>query len=115
MCRKMIGSLMYLKYICFVLNTLRQYMVEPRHVHLDATKHVLRYLKGTIDYGIRYVSYCEINLQGYIDSYWVGTVADHKSTSRCCFSFRSTMISWFRRNQISVALSMTKEKYITSC
>jgi hypothetical protein len=38
MYRKMIGSLMYLKntrpYMCFAVNTLSQYMVEPRHVHL---------------------------------------------------------------------------------
>jgi hypothetical protein len=104
MCRNMIGSLMYLTYICFVVNTLRQYMVYLRHVHLDAMKHVLRYLKGTIDYGLRYVLDYDINLQGYIDSYWAGSVADHKSTSG------STMISWFRRKSISVALSMTEEE-----
>ena len=61
--RQMIGSLMYLTNtrpdICFVVNTLSQYMVEPRHVHLIATKHVLRYLKGTLDYGLRYVADCE--------------------------------------------------------
>ena len=43
-------------YICFAVNTLSQYMVEPRGVHLIAAKHVMRYLKGTIDYGLRYVS-----------------------------------------------------------
>jgi hypothetical protein len=56
----MIGSLMYLTNtrpdICFAMNKLRQYMVEPRGVHLIAAKHVMRYLKGTIDYGLRYVS-----------------------------------------------------------
>ena len=60
---QMIGSLMYLTNtrpdICFAMNTLSQYMVEPRHVHLIAAKHVLRYLKGTIDYGLRYVANCE--------------------------------------------------------
>ena len=54
--RKMIGLLMYLmntrRNICFVVNTLSQYMVESRHVHLIATKHVLRYLRGTIYYGL---------------------------------------------------------------
>jgi hypothetical protein len=43
---KMIGSLMYLTNtrpdICFAVNTLSQYMVEPRHVHLVAKNHVLR-------------------------------------------------------------------------
>jgi protein associated with RNAse G/E len=67
--RQMIRSLMYLKNtrpdICFAVNTLSQYMVEPRHVHLVVEKHVLRYLKGTIDYGLRYVSDQEISLHGY--------------------------------------------------
>jgi hypothetical protein len=50
--RQMIGLLTYLTNtrpdIYFVVNTLSQYMVEPRHVHLIAAKHVMRYLKGTI-------------------------------------------------------------------
>jgi hypothetical protein len=93
MYRQMIGSLMYLTNtrpdICFVVNTLSQYMVVPRCVHLIATKHVMRYLKGTIDYGLRYVSDREISLQGYTDSDWVGSVADQKSTYGCCFSLGS--------------------------
>ena len=45
---QMIGSLMYLRPdICFGVNTLR-------HVHLMVAKHVVRYLKGTVDYGIKY-------------------------------------------------------------
>ena len=56
--RQMIGSLMYLTNtrpdVCFALNTLSQYMVEPRRVHMVAAKHVLRYLEGTIEYGLRY-------------------------------------------------------------
>ena len=54
--RQMIGSLMYLTNtrpdICFAVNTLSQYMVDPRQVHLVAAKHVLKYLKGMIHYGL---------------------------------------------------------------
>ena len=54
--RQMIGLLMYLMNtrpeICFAVNTLSQCMVERRHVHLIAAKHLLRYLKGMIDYGL---------------------------------------------------------------
>jgi hypothetical protein len=43
--RQIIGSLMYLTnirpYICFAVNTLSQYLVEPRRVHLVAAKHVM--------------------------------------------------------------------------
>jgi hypothetical protein len=101
MYRQMIGLLMYLTNtrpdICFVVNTLSQYMVKPRRVHLVVAKHVLRYLKGTIDYGLGYVFDREISLQGCTDSYCAGSVAYRKSTSGCCFSVGSTMISWFNR------------------
>ena len=53
-----IGSLMYLTNtrpdICFAVNTLSQYMVNPKHIHLVGAEHVMRYLKGMLDYGLRY-------------------------------------------------------------
>ena len=56
--RQIIESLMYLTNtrpdICFDLNTLSQYLVQPRRVHLVTAKHVMRYLKGTIDVGLYY-------------------------------------------------------------
>ena len=58
MYRQMIGSLMYLTNtrpdICFAVSTLSQFVTDPRHVHLIAAKHILRYLKGRIDYGFKY-------------------------------------------------------------
>ena len=56
--RQLIGSLMYLVNtrpdLCFAVNTLSQFMVEPRSVHWTAAKHILRYLAGTVDYGLDY-------------------------------------------------------------
>jgi hypothetical protein len=73
MYKQLVGSLMYLTNtrpdICFAMNTLSQYMVEPRRVHLVVAKHVLRYLKGTVDYGLRCDVDYEIRLHGYTDSY----------------------------------------------
>jgi len=104
--RQMIGSLMYLTNtrpnICFAVNTLSQYMVEPRRVHWIAAKHALRYLKGTIEYGLSYDADREINLQGYIDADWAGSVTDRKSTFNCCFSLGSTVISVTRTGPESI-------------
>ena len=56
--RQLIGSLMHLVHtrldICFVVSTLSQFMSEHRHIHWVAAKHVLRYLHGTVGYGLRY-------------------------------------------------------------
>ena len=70
--RNIIESLMYLKStspdICFVVNTLSQYLVKPRRVHLITAKHVIRYLRGTIDLGLYYGRDHDYNLYGYTDS-----------------------------------------------
>ena len=48
--------------------TLIQLLRDPRLIHLIAAKHVLRYLKGIVDYGIKYDLNQKINLHGYVDS-----------------------------------------------
>ena len=37
-------------------------MNRLRHVNLIAAKHILRYLKGTVDYGLKYDADKKINL-----------------------------------------------------
>jgi hypothetical protein len=101
--------------ICFSMNTLSQFLVEPRRVHLVAAKHVMRYLKGTIDYGLSYDGDHDFTLSGYTDAYWAGSVYDRKNTSGCCFSLVSAMISWKSRKQCSISLSTTEEEYIAAC
>ena len=114
--RQIIGSLMYLTNIrpdiCFAVNTLSQYLIQPRRVHLVAAKHVMRYLKGTIDFGLYYDNSHEYRLYGYKDADWDGSILDRKSTSGGCYSLGSAMISWFSRKQSSVALSTAEAEYI---
>jgi hypothetical protein len=95
--RQIIGSLMYLTNtkpdICFSLNTSIQFLLEPRHVHLVATKHVMRYLKGTLNCGLIYNGDHDLKLSGYTHSDWDGSVSNKKITSRCFFSLGLAMIS----------------------
>ena len=69
--RHIIVSLMYLTNrrpdIFFVVNTLSQYLVEPRRVHVIAAKHVMRYLKGMIYLGHYYGRDHDYKLYGYTD------------------------------------------------
>ena len=82
---QMIGSFMYLTNtrpnICFAMNTLSEFLTDPRHAHLITTKHILRYLMATVDYGLKYDVNKKINLEGYVDSDWAGSAIDRKSTS----------------------------------
>ena len=55
-------------------------MVNPKYIHLIGEKYVMRYLNGTLDYGLRYTSSGEIILHGYIDSDWGGSAKYRKIT-----------------------------------
>ena len=43
-------------------------------------KHILRYLRGTVDYGLKYDANQKINLEGYVDLDWASNAIDKKST-----------------------------------
>ena len=101
--------------ILFAMNTLSQFLIDPRHVLSISTKPILRYLKGTVDYGLKYKTNQNINLEGYVDSYWVGSSIDRKSTLGCYFSMGSGVISWFSRKQSCVALSTAEAMYVAAC
>ena len=113
------GSLMYLMNprpdICFSMNTLSQYLGNPRYVHLIILNHVMRYLKGRPDMGHYYGRDHDYRLYGYTNSDWARDVADMKSTSGGCYCLGSTMISCFSKKQSSVSLNMPEAEYITSC
>ncbi len=66
--------------ICFVINTISQFMVEPRRAQWVVAKHVLRYLRITVGYGLKYTSDDIVGLHGFTDLDWAGSAVDWKST-----------------------------------
>eukprot|EP00253_Pinus_taeda_P004485 PITA_04485 len=66
--------------ICYAVNTLSQFMVEPKRAHWATAKHVLRYLQGTINYGLLYTKSKDIGLSGFTDADWAGSSVDQKNT-----------------------------------
>ena len=115
--RQMIGSLMYLVNtrpgICYAVNALSQFMCEAKEIHLVVVKHIMRYLQGTLNLGLKYEK-VDLDLHGFIDSDWGGSFKDRKSTSGYCFSLGSATISWICKKQSSVAQSSTEVKYIAA-
>jgi hypothetical protein len=114
--RKLIRSLMYLvntkPNICYAVNVLSQFMSEPRQTCWIAVKHVLRYLRGTVRYGLRYDSSVDLSLHGYADADWARSTVDRKSTYGCFFTLGYVMVSWCSRKHSFVALSTAKVEYI---
>ena len=88
-------------------------MVNPTSDHWIPAKRVLRYLKGTIDFGLVYVKGGKnLNVIGYSDSDFVGDVEDRKSTSGQVFFLGGLQITWNSLKQKVVALSSCEAEYI---
>jgi len=80
--------------IAFSVNLLARYSSSPTKRHWNGVKHVLRYLRGTIDIGLFYSNKSNFDLVGYADA---GYLSDpHKARSQTCYLFtcRETVISW---------------------
>ena len=94
---QMVGSLMYLTStrpdIMLVVNLLSQYLAHPTEIHLQAVKRVLRYIKGTLSYGILYKPSGNAELLAYTDSDYEGDLEDRKSTSGFLFVLSSGVVS----------------------
>ncbi|KAI5348811.1 hypothetical protein L3X38_001698 [Prunus dulcis] len=116
--RKIVGSLLYLTAtrpdIMYGSSLLARFMRCPTNKHYGTAKRVLKYIQGTLDYGLEYVKGRNAVLIGYCDSDWSGSVDDSKSTSRYAFSFGSGVFAWASVKQNCVALSTAKVEYISS-
>jgi hypothetical protein len=118
--RELVGSLIYLMIctrpdICWVVTKLSQHLSAPVESHWIAAKHVLRYLKGTIDHELCYrKNESGLILSGYSDADWAASEDDRRSTSGYCFSLnpKGPFISWKSRKQPTVALSSCEAEYI---
>ena len=109
--REMIGSLIYAMTctrpdLCWIVTKLSQYLDKPTSEHHTAVKHVLRYIKGTLDYKLYFRKTSDnLRLIGYADADWL-TSDDRKSTTGYCFKIGNNIISWRSKKQQTVALIM---------
>ena len=115
---EIIGSLIYIMVatrldICYTVTRLSQDLVKPNSFHLMKAKHVLCYLKGTINQSqIFKRSQKPLKLEGFCNADWAN-LSDRKSVSRYCFRLakNNPMISWKSTKQNSDALSTCKVKF----
>lgn len=118
--QSLIGSLMYLMLatrpdIANAVNSVAQHASNPGQEHWTAAKRVLRYIKGTVDFGIMYgKKQAKTQLIGYTDADWAGDKNDRKSTSGYAFTYGGGPVSWSAKKQGSVALSTAETEYIAT-
>ncbi|XP_019194752.1 PREDICTED: uncharacterized protein LOC109188562 [Ipomoea nil] len=94
--RRIVGALQYLTItrpdLAYAVNRLCQFMHSPTDDHWGIVKRVLRYIKGTLDYGLHLVSSLTSTIHAYLDSDWAGCPIDRKSTSGYAVFLGSNLI-----------------------
>jgi len=91
-------------------------MEDPRKDHWAAVKHLLRYVKGTMDQGIIFPKTGESRLQltVFSDADMAGDIDGRRSTSGMLVFLRSAPISWLSLKQKVVVLSMCEAEYVAT-
>ena len=100
--------------ISFVVTLLSRFMNKPTKMHMNIARGVLKYLKGTQHYDLKYVKSDEpLTIYGYSDSDWA-SAPDCQSVSGYAFkmSKNSALISWRSGKQSLVAASSCEAEYI---
>ncbi|XP_019104884.1 uncharacterized mitochondrial protein AtMg00240-like [Beta vulgaris subsp. vulgaris] len=76
MYRQLVGSLIYLTLItpdiAYALSVTSRFMQKLMKHQIEAVRQILRYMKGTTDYGILYCNEKEFEVVGYCDVDYAG-------------------------------------------
>ncbi|XP_068338891.1 uncharacterized mitochondrial protein AtMg00820-like [Pyrus communis] len=112
--RSIVRVLQYLTFtrldIAFSVNQACQFMHNPMKSHVIAVKRIIRYLKGTSEYGIQFRS-GPIYMQSYSDTDWAGDPNDRRSTSGFIVFLGLNPISWASKKQHTISRSSTEAEY----
>ena len=112
--KSMVGALQYLTFtrldLAFSVHQLYQFMNTPASSHLEAAKRVLRYVRGTLHFGIHF-ALGPLTFSTFSDADWAGDPTDGKSTTSMVIFLDSSPISWSSKKQSTVSQSSTKAEY----
>jgi hypothetical protein len=87
-------------------------MSNPGNNHWHALKRVLRYLKGTMSFGIHYSGHPAV-LEGYSDANWISDVDQIYATSGYVFTLGGDAVSW-RSCKQTILTKSTMEAELTA-
>ncbi|GJY83313.1 ribonuclease H-like domain-containing protein [Tanacetum coccineum] len=87
------------------------YMHDPREPHLSALKRILRYVQGTLNYGLQLFSSSTTNLVAYFDANWAGCPTTQRSTSGYCVFLGNNLLSWSAKRQPTLSCFTAEAKY----
>jgi hypothetical protein len=117
--RRVIGCLRYLLHtrpdLSYAVGMTSRYMEKPTVKHMQAVKQILRYLKGTLGYGLVYAQERKDEvLTGYSDSDVGGDLVGRRSTAGMAFYLNESLITWNSHKEKTVALSSCETEFMAA-
>lgn len=113
--RRLVGRLLYLSMtrpdISYAVQHLSQFVSSPKEPHMQATLHLLRYLKGTISKGLFYPIQSNLKVAGFSDADWASCIMTRKSLTGYCIFLGHSLISWKTKKQVNVSRSSTESEF----
>ncbi|XP_025984537.1 uncharacterized mitochondrial protein AtMg00810-like [Glycine max] len=107
--RSLAGALQYLTFtrpdITYAVQQVCLFMHDPKDEHMNALKHILRYIQGTIDHGLHLYPSSTSTHVSYTDADWGGCPDTRPYTSRYCVFLGDNLISWSAKRQATLSRS----------
>ena len=116
--RELVGALMYVAKctrpdIAHAVSEAAKFCERYGKSHWAAAKRILKYLKTTQEFSIKFCGASKGELIGFADANWAGNVDTRCSTTGYIFFLNSGVISWNSKRQTTVATSSTESKYMS--
>ncbi|KAK4377647.1 hypothetical protein RND71_003943 [Anisodus tanguticus] len=113
--RSLAEALQYLTFtrpdISYVVQQVCLFMHDPRESHFAALKRIIRYVKGTLDFGLHLYSSAPTKFLSYTDAVWAGCPDTRRSTSGYCVFLGDNLISWSAKRQATLSRSSAEAEY----
>ncbi|GJV99266.1 ribonuclease H-like domain-containing protein [Tanacetum coccineum] len=113
--RSLASSLQYLTFtrpdISYVVQQVCLYMHDPREPYFSALKRILRYVRGTLAYGLQLFSSFTSDLVAYSDADWAGCPTTQRSTSSYCVFLSNNLFSWSFKRQPTLSRSSAEAEF----
>ncbi|KAJ9565309.1 hypothetical protein OSB04_001275 [Centaurea solstitialis] len=113
--RSLVGALQYLTFtrpeIPYVVQQVCLFIHDPREEHLHALRRILRYVKGTLSFGLQLYPSQSKSFIAYTDADWGGCPDTRRSTCGYCVFFGDSLISWSSKRQATVSRSSAEAEY----
>jgi hypothetical protein len=97
--------------VAYAVKQICLHIHNPRESHLTAMKGILRYLQGTLDYGLLLRRSSCSDLIIYTDADWAGCLDTRRSTSGYTVFLENNLVSWLAKRQTVVSRSSTEAEY----